>query len=152
MITWNQLQAKAQERGLWRSLVDSPRLKYMYRKRRLIICTFLQLICQNIKRPCCKFAQINTFQQKFYNLYRYVLQNDKNFTKLYHSTLTFVSLVAPERALFVHINRFNAAFLEQLNVTWQGISFHHKVVYSVADGRSLRQKSIHHKGENTMLS
>ena len=29
--------------------------------------------------------------------------------------------------------------------------FHHKVVYSVHDGCSLRQKSIHHERENTML-
>ena len=29
--------------------------------------------------------------------------------------------------------------------------FHHKVVYSVDDGCSLRQKSIHHERENTML-
>ena len=29
--------------------------------------------------------------------------------------------------------------------------FHHKVVYNVDDGRSLRQKSIHHERENTML-
>ena len=62
----------------------------------------------------------------------------QNSTKLYHSKLAFVSLVA----IFVYINRFNVAFLEQLNVTQQGISFYQKVVYIAADGRSLRQKSI----------
>ena len=61
-------------------------------------------------------------------------QND-NSTKPYHSTLAFASLVA-------HVNRFNVAFLEQLNVAQQGISFYLKVVYIPADGRSLRQKLI----------
>ena len=36
--------------------------------------------------------------------------------------LAFVSLVAPKRAIFVHINWFKAAFLEQLSITWQAIS------------------------------
>ena len=31
--------------------------------------------------------------------------------------LAFVSLVAPKRAIFVHINWFKAAFLEQLSIT-----------------------------------
>ena len=47
-----------------------------------------------------------------------------------------------KRAVFVHINRFNVAFLEQLNVTQQGISFHQKVVFIATDGRSLCQKLI----------
>ena len=47
---------------------------------------------------------------------------DKKFTKLFHSTLAFASLVAPKRDAFVHINWFNIAFLEKLNVTRQGIS------------------------------
>lgn len=68
--------------------------------------------------------------------------------------IAFASLVATKRAVFVHIkhkltlkllkfvetvfNWFKVVFLEQLNVTQQGISFCHKVVHSVADGRSLR--------------
>ena len=62
--------------------------------------------------------------------------------KLYHSTLALGSLVAPKTAVFVHINRINDVFLELLNVTQQGISFHQKVVYSAVDGHSLQQKSI----------
>ena len=40
--------------------------------------------------------------------------------------LAFVSLVAPKRAIFVHINWFKAAFLEQLSITWQAISIKKK--------------------------
>ena len=65
----------------------------------------------------------------------------------YALTITFASLVVPKRAF----NWFNIAFLERVNVTQQGISILHNVVYSVNNGCSLLQKSIHHKRENTIL-
>ena len=65
-------------------------------------------------------------------------------TSLYHSMLAFVSLVAPKRAVFVHNNQFNVAFLEQRHATRKGISFHHKIAYSVA-------KNSHNKYFNLQL-
>ena len=75
------------------------------------------------------------------------------------------SLVAPKRAVFewayiMVIKPFSLKelltglmlpFLSRWTSLGRESPFHHKVVYSVNNGRSLRQKSIHHERENTML-
>ena len=68
------------------------------------------------------------------NLHKLTLFSE-NFTTLLKELLT--SLMLP--------------FLSRWTSLGSESPFRHKVVYSVNDGRSLWQRSIHHKRENTML-
>ena len=83
---------------------------------------------------------------------------------VYTLIIAFASLVAPKRAVFewAYIMVIKPFSLKELLTgltlpflsRWTSLSrespFRHKVVYSVDDGCSLRQKSIHHERENTM--
>ena len=94
-------------------------------------------------------------------------QINKNFIKLYHIThwslLLRVWWLLKEPFFVWAYTMIEPSSLEDLLTgltlpslsrwTWLGREslFHHKVVYNVDDVRSLRQKSIHHEQENTML-
>ena len=116
-----------------------------YRKHRRISRTFLLKIF--VSNWGCGLSA-RTSEDHAVNLHKLTLfsKNDKNSTWLHHSTFAFASLVAPvaKRAVFVHINRLNVAFLEQLNVTRQRSFFHQKVVYIAAVGRGKKDVNYVH--------